>query len=126
MPLFSEDDFNKISKSQLDMPDGLIDGNHYYQTFETFLGHLENLDPKDYESKIVFMMNIVNPASNEDNSINHEYVYDLITCMSFHIVELFSVAENYLNDFKNEYLKIIRQEVLEKVKQECEGLPYWE
>lgn len=126
MPLFSEDDFKKIKKSELDMPDGLVDGNHYLEVFQDFAKYLEELDVTDYESKVKFMMNIVNPVFVGDTEeVNTVYVFDLITCMSFHIVQLIVSANGFNEEFKNKYIEILHDDIIPSVKSECEGIPYW-
>lgn len=126
MPFFSSDDYENIDKTN-QVPDGLIQGDHYYNVFENFLTELEFLDLFDYQSKVRFMMNIVNPVTNNDgNIVDANYVFDLITCMSFHIVQLFLSGENTFDSFKERYLKAIREDILPVIKAECEALPYWE
>lgn len=127
MPVFSENDFGTINRSQAEMPDGLVDGGRYFEVFKSLAKELGSLDIEDYESKIQFMMNIVNPiyVDDEGENIDKSYVFDLITCLSFHVIQLLVTSSDFVEDFKNKYIDIIESDIMPSLENECKALPYW-
>lgn len=131
MPLFSEDDFDKVYGARNEIPDGVVDGMSYAVTFENFLNHLEALDVFDAESKMKFMMNVINEVTDESGDLIQRNTLDMITCSLFHTIHIMTHAESILSEMSSDsfvdiYTKSIRQDVLPVVKNECEALPYWE
>jgi hypothetical protein len=127
MPFFNEKDYEKINQSKTDAPDGLINGSHYLQVFKNMIENLDELDPEDFSSKMKFMMDVVNPIyTDDDESINKTYVFDLVTCMSFHVIQLLLVGSTLNSAFKDTYMGFIKDDILPTISSECEGIPYWE
>jgi hypothetical protein len=127
MPFFNEEDYNRMNRSKSEAPDGLIDGGGYLKIFTDFAESIRDLDPNDFNSKIKFMMDVVNPVYiNEDGDVDKNYVFDLITCMSFHVIQLLLTGSSLHEDFKNNYIDILDREIIPTVTNECEGIPYWE
>lgn len=122
MPVFDESDFDGVGKKEKEIPDGLIDGSGYVDVFKYLLTHLENLEVDNYESKVKFMMNLVNPVYRENNdSPDMTYVFNLITAMSFHLVHLLQVAGG-----SDDYAYAVREQILPHIEREAQAIPYWE
>lgn len=127
MPFFDEKDYARINQSKSDAPDGLINGAHYLEVFKGMIDNLDVLDPEDFSSKMKFMMDVVNPIyMNDDGTIDKAYVFDLVTCMSFHVIQLFLVGSTLNSTFKDTYMNFIKDDILPTISNECEGIPYWE
>lgn len=128
MPFFNEDDYENVRKTQSTVPDGVIDGSSYVKVFTDFAKNLSNLDTDDVNSRIQFMMDIVNPVYLDENAqvMDKTYVFDLITCMSFHIVQLLVHGYRSSDEFKNSYIDLLNKEIIPGIIKECESLPYWE
>lgn len=129
MPIFDDNDFNSVQKALTEMPDGMIDGSHYYELFCDFLEHLERLDILDSESKVKFMMGVINHVytfdENDEKVFNGQYITDLVSCLCFHLMTLIQIGYTFNYDFKNQYVMYLQEEVMPVVKEETKSMPYW-
>lgn len=122
MPFFSQDDYDSIGNKEKGVPDGVMDATSYYEVFKNLLSSIENLDVDSYESKVKFMMDIVNPSFTEGSeNLDSHYVMNLITSMSYHLIALLTD-----NGDSSMYAKRVREHVLPHIEKESKAIPYWE
>jgi hypothetical protein len=128
MPFFSDDDISRVGRDDMGVPDGVVDASHYLNVFKFVHESLKDLDPANFESKIKFMMSILNPIYMDKDAeiLDKRYVFDLITCMSFHIVQLLMGASMLSDDFKEQYVHLVESQIIPVMDKECQALPYWD
>jgi hypothetical protein len=122
MEFFDEKDFEKIIEQDFDdIPDGVIDGTDYINTFEGIVNDLSMLNLNDDKSRILFMMRIINHVDFSEE----ESVYQVISALCYHIISLLGIGEQITDDFMTHYVDILYSETIPSLKTESGGMPYW-
>lgn len=123
MSLFDNEDFEKvINDIDGSVPDGVIDGTEYVKIFVGFVDHLASLNPEDEQSRILFMMNVMNLVDSNDEAS----AYEVISACCYHIVTLLGSATRFNSDIKDNYLRMLYNEVIPNLTEDAKSMPYWD
>lgn len=123
MAYFSEDDINKAVENLDSVPDGLIDNSDYVNTFIAVYEAMKNLEPESEDSRLLFMMRVIN-MMGDDSEISSR-VLEVVTCLSFHIVNFMEIGTILRDDFVEKYISNLSDEIIPRLEAEKGVMPYW-
>jgi len=125
MSFFSDDDIQQAIKNMGEVPDGLIDNTGYVNLFAAHIEAIKCLDIEDEESRLTYMMRVINMIGDPSAEDFEVRSVENITCMTFHIVNLLQIGSMMKNDFTKMYVDSLENEVLPKLIEDQGAMPYW-
>tara|TARA_B100002019_G_scaffold73910_1_gene63844 strand:- start:6736 stop:7119 length:384 start_codon:yes stop_codon:yes gene_type:complete len=125
MSFFSDDDIEQAIKNMGEVPDGLIDNTNYVDLFAAHVECIDSLDINDEESRLTYMMRIVNMVGDPSDEDFEVRTVENATCMTFHIINLLQIGSMMKDDFVEMYVDSLRNEVLPQLNQDKGAMPYW-
>lgn len=125
MSFFSDDDIEQAIRSMGEVPDGLIDNTGYVDLFAAHIEAIKSLDIEDEESRLTYMMRVINMIGDPSAEDFEVRSVENITCMTFHIVNLLQIGSMMKDDFTKMYTDSLENEVLPKLIEDQGAMPYW-
>jgi len=117
------DDFERMSETNNEVPDGIIDASDYYNDMQIVTNILSGIDYDDMNSRMHGMMNLMNSTYDDDGDMNSERVTGVVIALSFHFVNLMNNLEQ---ESRDDYFNFAKNELLEQIKDDVASLPYWD
>jgi len=121
--MFNMDDFERMSETNNEVPDGIIDASDYYNDMQIVTNILSGIDYDDMNSRMHGMMNLMNSTYDDDGDMNSERVTGVVIALSFHFVNLMNNLEQ---ESRDDYFNFAKNELLEQIKDDVASLPYWD
>jgi len=125
MSFFSDDDIDQAIRNMGEVPDGLIDNTGYVNLFSAHIEAIKSLNIEDEESRLIYMMRVVNMIGDQSAEDFEVRSIENITCMTFHIVNLLQIGSMMKHDFMEMYIDSLENEVLPKLVEDQGAMPYW-
>lgn len=123
MGYFSDEDMDKAIENLDSVPDGVIDNSQYVGIFSAVYEALNNVDISSENSRLLCMMRIIN-ILDDDNELPPR-VYEVVTSLIFHVVNLLEVGNMVREDFISKYMTSVGEEIIPRLEQEKGMMPYW-
>lgn len=123
MGYFSEDEIEKALDNLNSVPDGVIDNSSYVAIFAAVYEALNNVDIEDENSRLLCMMRIINMLGDESELPSR--VYEVVTSLIFHVVNLLEVGGMIHDEFSHKYMRSIREDIIPRLEEEKGVMPYW-
>lgn len=125
MSFFSDDDIEQAIRNMGEVPDGLIDNTGYVDLFAAHIEAIKSLDIEDEQSRLTYMMRVINMIGDPSAEDFEVRSVENITCMTFHIVNLLQIGSMMKDDFTKMYIDSLENEVLPKLIEDQGAMPYW-
>jgi len=125
MSFFSDDDIDQAIRNMGEVPDGLIDNTGYVDLFAAHVECIDSIDINDEESRLTYMMRIVNMIGDSSGEDFEVRTIENVTCMTFHIINLLQIGSMMKDDFVKMYVDSLRNEVLPQLVEDQGAMPYW-
>lgn len=123
MSFFENEDFEKIINGfGQDVPDGYVDASKTFNVFEEFTEALSVLNLYDEQSRMIFMMRIINMVNQEDELSQ----FEVLSAATYHIINLLNICVGFKEDFMQSYIDMMYEHALPELKKDGGDIPYWE
>lgn len=123
MSFFENEDFEKIIDGYGDsVPDGYVDASRSFKVFEEFTEALSVLNVDDEQSRMIFMMRIINMVNQEDELSS----FEVLSASTYHIINLLSICVGFKEDFMQTYTEMMYEHALPELKKDGGDIPYWD
>jgi len=123
MGMFDDSDFQKILDGYDEgIPDGYVDASSTVKVFEEFVDSLATLNVDDSQSKILFMMRVVNMVNRDDPLSS----FEVLSAATFHIINLITIGRMIDEEFMNKYIDMLYNQALPTLRDTGGSFPYWD
>lgn len=122
--MFNPRDFENINKNEPDtVPDGIVDASDYHELLKQVTSFIQQTDYDDPTSRMVAMMNTINLFHDSEDTIDENKLYGVVIGCMYHIQTLLC---GMLSEDREEYFKVIEEEIMPQFEQESKMLPFYE
>ncbi len=126
--MFNDGDAEKLSQLGDLIPDGIYDASNYARVLSTLFDSIMEMNVNDDDPKfrIQFMMDCINQcvdSSSTDSEFSTENVSDVVTALSYFVMNLYSYLSS---EQKDEFFSYHSDHMIPQTLLECQAMPFYE